>query len=238
MTALKLTVGVSLVVVAINVGHGHDHRLGAGARPLLRADVRQLADRPALRPAHHRRRRHPAGDLRARQPGGREPRLHPRRGLRGAAAGDAALRGALACSRCCWSSTARWRRRPPRWAPPRRTIFRRDHPAQPDRPPSSAAPAWPSPGRSGEFGSLVLIAGTLDTKVSSLYIVELIEGDRAGLRGRGLGDPAGHLARSRCCCCPASSAGGPAMRVDRAQAGRRSRGPRGGSGRSRSPTSW
>ena len=30
----------------------------------------------------------------------------------------------------------------------------------------------------GEFGSLVLIAGTLDTKVSSLYIVELIEGDR------------------------------------------------------------
>jgi sulfate transport system permease protein len=32
----------------------------------------------------------------------------------------------------------------------------------------------------GEFGSLVLIAGTLDTKVSSLYIVELIEGDRPG----------------------------------------------------------
>ncbi len=30
----------------------------------------------------------------------------------------------------------------------------------------------------GEFGSLVLIAGTLDTKVSSLYIMELIEGDR------------------------------------------------------------
>lgn len=30
----------------------------------------------------------------------------------------------------------------------------------------------------GEFGSLVLIAGTLDTKVSSLYIVELIESDR------------------------------------------------------------
>lgn len=30
----------------------------------------------------------------------------------------------------------------------------------------------------GEFGSLVLIAGTLDTKVSSLYIIELIEGDR------------------------------------------------------------
>jgi sulfate transport system permease protein len=30
----------------------------------------------------------------------------------------------------------------------------------------------------GEFGSLVLIAGTLDTKVSSLHIVELIEGDR------------------------------------------------------------
>ncbi len=29
----------------------------------------------------------------------------------------------------------------------------------------------------GEFGSLVLIAGTLDTKVSSLYIIELIEGD-------------------------------------------------------------
>jgi sulfate/thiosulfate transport system permease protein len=30
----------------------------------------------------------------------------------------------------------------------------------------------------GEFGSLVLIAGTLDTKVSSLYIIELIEGDK------------------------------------------------------------
>jgi len=32
----------------------------------------------------------------------------------------------------------------------------------------------------GEFGSLVLIAGTLDTKVSSLYIIELIEGDKPG----------------------------------------------------------
>ena len=79
MTALKLTVGVSLVVVVINVVMGTIIAWVLVRDRFLGQDVRQLADRPALRPADDRRRRHAARALRARQPGRDQPRLHPRR---------------------------------------------------------------------------------------------------------------------------------------------------------------
>src|SRR6266567_4635361 len=74
-------------------GRRHGHRLGAGPRRVPGPLGRQRPDRPALRPAHHRRRRDPAGVVRAEQPARPEPGLHPRRSVPGDGVRDPAVRG-------------------------------------------------------------------------------------------------------------------------------------------------
>ena len=97
-----------------------DHRLGARPRRVPRQADRQLADRPAVRAADDRRRPHAAGALRRRQPARALDVAFTRVGVvHGAAVRHPAVRRPRRCSRCCSSSTATWRRRPPRSAPGR-----------------------------------------------------------------------------------------------------------------------
>ena len=65
---MRFTVLVSLVVVAINVVHRDADRVGARARRVPRQEVRQRADRPAVRTADDRRRARAAGALRTEGP--------------------------------------------------------------------------------------------------------------------------------------------------------------------------
>ena len=111
---------------------------------------------------------------------GTQPRVHARGRAARAAVRDAAVRRAHACSRCCSSSTARWRRRPRRSARARPAIFRRI--VFPNLLPALLSGVALAFARAiGEFGAVVLISGNLPfkTEVASVYIFGRIQSNDA-----------------------------------------------------------
>ena len=191
---MRLTIIVSLIVTGINAVMGtliawvlvRDRFRGKGV-------VNSLIDLPFALP-DDRRRPDAAGALRPARAGRHQHRVHQGRHRGGAAAGDAALRGAGGAAGAAGGSTARWSRRPPRSGAGPFTIFRRI--IFPNLLPAVIGGCGLAFSRAlGEFGSLVLITGNIpfDDQVASFYIYSQIESDnRDGGRGG---------RRCSCSCC-------------------------------------
>ena len=125
VAAIKLTLIVSAIVVVDQRRLRHADRVGARARRIPGQERRQRADRPAVRAADDRRRRRAARALRQGQPGRHRRRLHARRGRRWRCCSSRCRSSCAPCSRCCSSSTSRWRKRPRRSARAPLTVLRR-----------------------------------------------------------------------------------------------------------------
>ena len=111
-----------------------------------------------------------------RQPARHQPRLHRGRVSSSRCCSSRCRSSSGRCSRCSWSSTRTWRRRPPRWAPAAGRSFRRIVlPAL--RPAILSGMALAFARALGEFGAIVLISGNLPfkTEVASVFIFGQIE---------------------------------------------------------------
>ena len=128
-------------------GGGHADRLGARPRRVPRQGAGQRGDRPALRAAHHRGQHRAALALRPAEPDRRPPLRHAARAGGRAAVRDAAVRGPVGAAGADGGGPrGRGGRRVARSEQAR--DLPADHPAGARARRCSAAPAWPSPGRS------------------------------------------------------------------------------------------